>query len=163
MKYLIDGTMDKIFKREHWTKFISSAVIKQKGSCQKCGVMFKTKTGSKGHNCETYAVVAAEQNDQNDEMQDNSNTPAKSVNFDDQEIRMYIGKEYPSREVVDIVGDEINGDNITSLHRWATENCTDSTMNRTTYSVPVTQEYFDNVLLRKTSGIEEVNTFNPYP
>ena len=58
--------------------------------------------------------------------------------------------------VGDIVGDEIIGDNITSLHRWATENCTDSTMNRTTYSVPVTQEYFDNVLLKKTSGIEEV-------
>ena len=63
--------------------------------------------------------------------------------------------------VDDIVGDEINADNITNLHRWATENCTDSTMNRTTYSVPVTQEYFDNVLLRKTSGIEEVNTLNP--
>ena len=55
-----------------------------------------------------------------------------------------------------MVDDVIIGDNITSLHSWATENCTDSTMNQTTNSVPVTQEYFDNVLLKKTSGIEEV-------
>ena len=54
-----DGTMDKIFKREHWSKFMASAVVKQKGSCEKCGYLFKTKVGSKGHNCETYAVVSS--------------------------------------------------------------------------------------------------------
>merc|ERR1719228_1165826 len=38
---------------------------------------------------------------------------------------------------------------------WATENCTDSTMEFFDSSIPVTQEYFDHFLLHKTSGIEE--------
>ena len=49
-----------------------------------------------------------------------------------------------------------NTNNITSLNWWATDNCTDSKMNRSVDSVPVTQEYFDNFVLHKTSGIEEV-------
>ena len=41
-------------------------------------------------------------------------------------------------------------------YKWATLNCTDSEMNYTDYSVPVTQDYFDNYVLEKSSGIEEV-------
>ena len=48
-------------------------------------------------------------------------------------------------------------DNKTTLNWWASDNCTDATMNQTDNSVPVTQDYFDNFLLHKTSGIEEVN------
>ena len=43
-----------------------------------------------------------------------------------------------------------------STREWATLNCTDSEMNYTDYSVPVTQDYFDNYVLEKSSGIEEV-------
>ena len=50
-------------------------------------------------------------------------------------------------------------ENKTSLNWWASDNCTDATMNQTDNSVPVTQDYFDNFLLHKTSGIEEVNNF----
>lgn len=46
-------------------------------------------------------------------------------------------------------------DNKTTLNWWASNNCTDATMNQTDNSVPVTQDYFDNFLLHKTSGIEE--------
>ena len=49
-----------------------------------------------------------------------------------------------------------NDNNMTSLNWWATENCTDAKMNQSVNSVPVTQEYFDNFVLHKTSGIEEV-------
>ena len=50
-------------------------------------------------------------------------------------------------------GNGIEGD----LHEWATENCTDAlSESRDDYSVPVTQDYFDNYVLHKTSGIEEV-------
>ena len=56
--------------------------------------------------------------------------------------------------------DDKNDGNLTTLHWWATANCTDATMNRTMNSVPVTQEYFDNYLLHKTSGIEEVHILN---
>ena len=49
-----------------------------------------------------------------------------------------------------------NENNLTSLNWWATENCTDAKMNQSVNSVPVTQEYFDNFVLHKTSGIEEV-------
>ena len=46
------------------------------------------------------------------------------------------------------------------LNDWATENCTDKLDNVTSKdSVPVTQEYFDNYVLHKTSGIEEVSFF----
>ena len=51
-------------------------------------------------------------------------------------------------------GDDGTGD----LHDWATANCTDaSTEILDNFSVPVTQDYFDNYVLHKTSGIEEVN------
>ena len=49
-----------------------------------------------------------------------------------------------------------NENNLTSLNWWATKNCTDAKMNQSANSVPVTQEYFDNFVLHKTSGIEEV-------
>ena len=49
-----------------------------------------------------------------------------------------------------------NIDNLTSLNWWATENCTAAKINQSVNSVPVTQEYFDNFVLHKTSGIEEV-------
>ena len=49
-----------------------------------------------------------------------------------------------------------NNNNMTSMNWWATENCTDAKMNQSVNSVPVTQEYFDNFVLHKTSGIEEV-------
>ena len=46
------------------------------------------------------------------------------------------------------------------LNDWATENCTDKLDNVTSKeSVPVTQEYFDNYVLHKTSGIEDVSIF----
>jgi len=49
-------------------------------------------------------------------------------------------------------GDDGTGD----LHDWATANCTDaSTEILDNFSVPVTQDYFDNYVLHKTSGIEE--------
>jgi len=44
---------------------------------------------------------------------------------------------------------------------WATAECYDELTNeRRRNSSPVTQDYFDNVLLRKTSGIEDLGAIN---
>ena len=93
MKYLIDGTLDNSFSAAHWDSFITKFAAKDKnGSCEKCGVKFKTKTGSKTHNCSIPFT--------NDEIGDNL-----AGKHGEEDVSDFIRKNLQGRAIVDVEAD----------------------------------------------------------